>query len=201
MPPSQHLVHCSHFGVHPVVGLRSDWHHGPEATGRFPDNLGQFRHAFVTGYPFGVLDALFLPMTHHRFVDIYPRNHQRPEEVAFARFVDAEPRPHEIRINLRLIPQPRLLENFRLEHELHKFPRPLALHQQFAAGIKIDVEFFAVPRESRVRYVTHFEIMRQQMRFKQARLFLGEFAGVRSERPFGHYLPSTLISTLRNSTG
>ena len=78
-------------------------------------------------------------MTHHRFIDVHARDHQGPEEIAFTRFIHPQTRADEVRINLRLIPQPGFFEDLRLQHKLHKVACALALHQQLAAGVKIYV--------------------------------------------------------------
>ena len=78
-------------------------------------------------------------MAHHRFIHVHARDHQRPEEIALARFIHPQSRTNEIRINLRLIPQPGFFEDLRLQHKLHKVACALALHQQLTAGVKIYV--------------------------------------------------------------
>ena len=176
------MLTLSHLRVKPVVGLVADDDGIHHAAGRLADFFGEFGNFFVAGNIFGIADAEILPRGDDFFVHINARDAQRPEEIALAAFVHADARQEQVGIQNGFVAELGLLENLRLQHELDKFRRALALHHQLAALVKHDVRLVRLEREPRIRHFARLPVARLQRGQQRRRLFVGQLASVDGER-------------------
>lgn len=82
----------SHAFVMVVVFFVADGHDGRDAAGRLDNLFGELSDLFVRRNLFGVLDAFCFEDFDDGFVDVDSGHAKGTEEVAFAAFVDAQPR-------------------------------------------------------------------------------------------------------------
>ena len=137
---------------------------------------------FVAGNILGIADAQILPRVNDVFVHINARDAERPEEIALAAFVHADARQEQFGIQNGFVAEPDLLENLRLQHELDKFRRALALHDQLAALVKNNVRLVRFKRKPRIRHLAGLPIARRQRGPQRRRLFVGQLASVDGQR-------------------
>ncbi len=183
--PGEHAVHGAVGGVHAVVGLVAHGHDIVHAARGVADDLGQPGDLGVAGDVFGIADALVLPGGDHAGVDVDPGDAERSEEIALARFVNAQTRGEQVRVEDVLVAEPGLADHVRFEHELDEFLGALALNHQFTGVVVGDIEVLLQAAVTGVRHLAQFEGPVAHDLLERVGLFGGELGGVAGERRHG----------------
>src|SRR6185503_19231944 len=98
MTPGKERVHTPHFGIKAVVSFVAYRYHAVNATGRLANDFSQFGDSFVAADVLRVANPFVLPGVDNLFINISAGDAKGAEEIAFAAFIDAQPRREQLRI-------------------------------------------------------------------------------------------------------
>src|ERR1700751_3100004 len=131
MSPSQEAVEIPETGVHLVVAGGTNRHDIEKSLRFLSDRLCQSTDARVRADLLTVLHARIDQFARNDPVDKNARNHERPEEVALAAFIDTKVRLEHLRRMNFFVTEFRFAQNLRLQLELDELFHLPTLHENF----------------------------------------------------------------------
>ena len=181
MTPAEQTVEVPELFVEIVVALRTNRDCVANRAGRRADDGRQISNPFIRTDPFAVLDAGVEKLPGDLAIHVNAGDHQRPEEIPLAAFIDPEMRLEHFRRVDFFVAELRFLEDLRLDLELDEFLDPLPLQQELRPlFVNRDTELVFLREEKRVWPLGEFETEIAKQSAKLRRLFSCERVSVGS---------------------